>query len=258
MTTQFDKIYVISLTLNKSRQEFVKKQMNELGLDFEFIYGVDFYNIKYNFDNNPITWPLLFNGDGFNGGTFGCAVSHYSAVFQAYEFGYNNVLILEDDICFIKDKKLIEEYLNNIPNDADFITYDPRFYNKEYYYELLKVMIKDKNKKWILLENSNNGLIGGMMYGLMNRETMKLYLNAQHNNFTAADSIHGIFRYPNDNIKRYVANKCIITDHYNIKNNLNFNEISEFYVNIYKNIDKTLSKDSFNIPNDYSIFTRYN
>ena len=43
--TIFDKIYVISLIHNHDRQEFIKYQMNHIGLNFEFIYGIDFYNL---------------------------------------------------------------------------------------------------------------------------------------------------------------------------------------------------------------------
>ena len=46
MKTQFEKIYVLSLITNKDRQKFIKYQFNKLGLDFEFIYGVDYYNFS--------------------------------------------------------------------------------------------------------------------------------------------------------------------------------------------------------------------
>ena len=44
MKTQFEKIYVLSLITNKDRQNFIKYQFNKLGIDFEFIYGVNYYN----------------------------------------------------------------------------------------------------------------------------------------------------------------------------------------------------------------------
>lgn len=49
MITKFDKIYVITLVNNKERQEFISKQFNDLGINFEFMYSTDFKNIKYGY-----------------------------------------------------------------------------------------------------------------------------------------------------------------------------------------------------------------
>lgn len=131
MKTKFEKIYVISLITNKDRQEFIKYQMRKLDLDYEFIYTINYHKIKYDNNGNEIKYPVYFTEyDHLDDiATFGCALAHYQAILQAYEFGYNNVLVLEDDICFLKDKTIIENYLNNIPGDAEFITYNPRFIN---------------------------------------------------------------------------------------------------------------------------------
>ncbi len=128
MKTKFDKIYVISLITNHNRRKFITYQMNELGLDFEFIYGIDFKSLTYDGSNHKIKYPYTYDNNTSNtAGNYGAAIAHYGAIKQAYEFGYNNILVLEDDICFIKNKDLIFECLNNIPDDADFITYDVRF-----------------------------------------------------------------------------------------------------------------------------------
>lgn len=60
METQFEKIYVLSLITNKDRQKFIKYQFNKLGIDFEFIYGVDYYN----FSN--IQYPDVYKNTGVN------------------------------------------------------------------------------------------------------------------------------------------------------------------------------------------------
>ena len=262
MKTIFDKIYVISLTTNHSRQKFIKEQFNNLNIDFEFIYGTDFYNIRRDYKGSVINWPETFVGDNRISGSFGCSITHYQAVLQAYEFGYNNVLIIEDDICFIKNKQLIEYYLNNIPKDADFISWDPRFvYENEY--NIIFNQIKNTNNYWIELQDDINYLIGGMMYGLMNRDIMKLYLDNQRKMFNISDSVLGIWRFPKENIKRYIASKCLCTDQLNIQNKFNLNgviydnTVKLIYNNIYQKIDKTITIDSFFKPNEYLAFTRY-
>jgi len=257
MKTQFDKIYVISLITNKDKQEFISYQMNDLKLNFEFVYGIDFYNLTYDINNEKITYPCITDTHDFNNAKgFGSTITHYRAVLQAYEFGYDNVLIIEDDVCFIKDKNLIEEYLNNIPNDADFITYDPRFnfcFNSKTKMEdrtehnNLVNNLKQCKSKYFNIPNNYYNLCGAMMYGLMNRDTMKLYLDNQRKMFRFGDHINGFFINPTAN--RYVSRECLCTDQYNILCNFDINmHIS--LANLYNKINK-LNINNFYTPEEY-------
>ena len=134
MKIPFDKIYVLTLPSYKERQNFIINQFKKLELNFDFIYGTDFGNINTDSLGYKIHYPQLWEYETHcTGKDFSCTISHYNAVYNAYEFNYDNVLILEDDICFIKNKELLETVLNNIPNNADFVTYDPRFwYDKDF------------------------------------------------------------------------------------------------------------------------------
>ena len=252
MKTQFDKIYVISLITNHERQNFIRQQFNELGLDFEFIYGTDFYNLTNDSENNKITYPCTseFFKDARN---FGCVMSHYQGVLQAYELGYNNVLIFEDDICFIKNKNIIKNYLNNIPTDADFVTYDPRFLsiNDNDEQETFLKLIKECNTDYVFLPNTYEYLCGGLMYGLMNRYAMELYLYNQRTTLKMSDHVDGFFENPV--VKRYVCNKCLCTDQYNISRD--FDSQWQWYENIYNKISN-LNINDFYIPNEWNLFTR--
>ena len=253
MKTQFDKIYVITLISNKDRQEFIKYQMNELGLDFEFIYGTDFYNLTHDRYGNNINYPnLIFECPHLdNIKMYGCTLSHYQAILQSYEFGYNNVLIIEDDMCFNKDLNLVEYYLNNIPADIDFITYTARFINIEEINQFNKILRGNKkvNNKFINLENLN-GLCGTGMYGIVNRETMKLYLDNQRAKLSCADHINGIFKKP-------IINRCttlyaICTDQFNLQkqNNLNQNDY-EWGIFCYQQFNIIKSFNNFYTPQIY-------
>lgn len=257
MTTIFDKIYVLSLTTNKIRQKFIQYQMNELGLDFEFIYGTDFSNIKYDSRGREITYPRMFYEDDSKSTAkdFGCAISHYQAILQAYEFGYDSVLILEDDICLLKDKQTLQHYLLSILdiiNKSDFITFDPRFIISSQFYQFQN-QINSSNDNYVFLDNSYDALCGGMMYGIMNKETMKLYLEKQHNSFIMSDHIMGIFFDPV--VRRYVCKKCLCTDQLNINFNFNLNNDMQCYKNIYYDIEN-LNVDNFYIPNENHIMSR--
>ena len=259
MKTFFDKIYVLSLIQNKSRQEFIKEQFKDLDIDFEFIYGIDYFNLRKDYKGDIINWPKTYETcENNKSGSFGCTLAHYQAVLQAYEFNYNNVLIIEDDICFIKDKETIEYFLNNIPEDADFISYSPRFIfddlfnNFGFFSNIKNIIIKNKEQKWITL---NQNTIGGMMYGLMNRKIMNLYLKNQRNSLKISDQVNNIFINPHSKIKRYIPTYCLCTDQYNIKNSFN-KSIEKEYENIYIN-DNNYNINDFYIPKEYSLFTRY-
>ena len=249
MNTIFDKIYVVSLLPNnKDRQEFIKHQLDDLYIDFEFIYGIDYFNIKTDYKDNNIIFPKMHDYDLSNGKIFGSSIGHYHAVLQAYELGYNNVLILEDDVCFLKERTLIEYYLNNVPEDADFVSWDPRFINSDEH-KLILNMLKKSDQSYILLENNIDSLIGAMIYGIMNRDAMKIYIESQHKIFLPGDHVRGFFEYPT--VKRYISSKCICTDQHNIEKNFN---ADVYYECIYKEIDDKLTTDLFYKPKKYSSF----
>ena len=235
MKTPFEKIYVLSLITNKERQEFIKKQFADLGIEFEFIYGIDYVNIKFDQYMKEINWPICLQPSSPRAAIakdFGCAMTHYQGVLYAYEQGYNNVLIFEDDICFIKNHKLIEDSLNNIPFNADFVTWDPRssaIWDQPYYTNIINNSAQDQ---YFCEEALGRWIIGGMMYGIMNRKTMELYLNNQRNNgFMMSDHVKGIWNEPDINTKRYFSTKCLCTDFVNICTN--FNPQYHWYVNMY-------------------------
>lgn len=250
MNFNFDKIYVLSLVTNKLRQEFIKQQFEDLNIDFEFIYGIDYNNIVKNIKDESIKYPNVWPTHAITKpGDFGCTAAHYQAVLQAYEFGYNNVLIIEDDICFIKDKNLLYECLNNIPKDGEFITWDPRFI---YQYDNKHVTdeIISSNSLYIKLSDKYDGLIGGLMYAIMNKESMTLYLDNQRNKLSMSDHVLGFFRQPK--VKRYLCTKCLCVEQYALICDFN----CKFgHNNLYMNINK-FNKEQFYQPEKYLEFTR--
>lgn len=104
MKTTFDKIYCINFLPNKYRREFMQYQFNDLGLDVEFYDAIDYSKVLKNI--NISNFPV-----------FGCSESHYHCIKKSQLLGYEKILILEDDVCFLKDKKTVEYFLNELPND---------------------------------------------------------------------------------------------------------------------------------------------
>jgi len=214
----FDKVYVLSLPSFKSRYKFMEYQLNDLGIPFEFMWGVDLGNINKDSLDYEIKYPQAFEEEQIcTGKDFSCSLNHYSAVYQAYEFGLNSILILEDDVCFLKNKDFIERSLNNIPKDADFVTWDPRCVNEN---DIILLSNNLKKCKTLYIKNNRyNMLFGGMMYALMNRKTMKLYLDNQRKQFFLSDHVQGLFM--NVTVNKYISTKCLCTDHINMETNFN-------------------------------------
>ena len=140
-----------------------------------------------------------------------------------------------------------------MPKDADFITWDPRFIrlsNKKNETNIIRLELKNRLEPYYFkCSNSYEYLCGAMMYGIMNRESMKLYLDNQRKHLHMSDHVKDFFRKPS--IKRYVAKKCIIIDQYNYA--FNFSQEVQEYTNNYKAIDKSINVSMFNKPKEYLI-----
>ena len=265
MNIPFDKVYVVSLITNKNRQNHIKYQFNDLGIDFEFIYGTDFQNFTNDAYDEKIIFPNvdpdIEDKNRFKG-SYGCALTHYNAISFAYHLGYNNVLVIEDDACFIKDKNKIQQFFDNIPKDADFITWDIRYFpNVNNSIDILAYLFNKSSDQYYIKYNCSSiiNLFGGMMYAIMNRKSMKLYLDNQHKNFRSSDRINDFFTRSNK-ISKYIAKQCILTDHINLENNFNIkhttiNNNDWIYHNIYNDIT-SLNKEDFYIPNIFEKYSR--
>ena len=199
MKIGFDKVYCISYCRNIEKQKNVRKVMKYLGIDFEFIYGADFSNFKilkhkdFEFRNGPND----LKEEKFKYFTHFIAASydHYTAVIHAYESGANSVLIFEDDCKFINDIDYINYYLNNYPNDAEFIKFG--YHNWCYLKEKEDIINAIKNNIHYV-RNSTKDLsldfVGSQMYGLCNKTVMERYINAQENDFSCCDGQHFQFK----------------------------------------------------------------
>lgn len=163
MKHKFDKIYCINFLESKERREFQKKQFEYLGLDVEFFNAIDYGKIIkphiLKINRSELIEPRIF----------GCAMSHYSCIKQAQLLGYESVLILEDDVCFLKDVKLLEKYFNNLPKDWDYIKF-----------VVVGVEEGKFDKKWIDLKSNYNTNVCASAYAL-NKKAIDLYCNNVEN-----------------------------------------------------------------------------
>jgi len=252
MKTVFDKVYVITLITNKERQEFMSRQLKMLGLNFEFIYGCDYYNFKH------VTFPDVYKytKDAFLGGSpksFGCAIGHYQAILQSYHFGYKNVLIIEDDVCFNKDISMIADMFSNVPDDADLLDFDPRCWTKENQDKMVK-LINESDSNYVKIGNDIK-TCGTALYAIMNRDCMELYLDNQRNYLVQSDWVKGFWEEPI--INRYIPTKCVYIDQLNYQKFLIWKENNPvYYVDSLYLRDGKYTERNFFKPNVFHTCSR--
>ena len=111
---------------------------------------------------------------------YDCTHNHYSMVKQAYDQGYQYCLVLEDDILFIKDKKIWEKYLDNIPSDFDILQFGGFTADER----VVEDVLNHKNEYWV--KHPHVGIWTTSMYAL-SRKGMEYYLEFIDKFFWVAD-----------------------------------------------------------------------
>lgn len=215
---KIDKIYIISYTKNDISRQHIKEQLNYHGItDFEFIYT---YNVSENIINNPHNLSIQHLSVSF---------THYDIIKKSYELGLERILIFEDDVLFLQDKKLFNEVLNKgIESSADIYMYDysKRNTNIENVYAFIltsgymlnrngmKFMIDNyENDPFIIDEyfyydETNKYFIDNIYFNL-NKNSFTLYIQNRNTTLKYAD-IHLCHQGPN----YYVENDNINEDLY--------------------------------------------
>lgn len=109
----FDQIYLITYVRNKDKLEYQLSELERIGFN-------DPINIKYsvNYNDNVINnkYSQLSDREIY------VSLTHYQAIKEAYELGYNHILILEDDNCWLKDIYKIQSIIQTSYN-YDYVNY---------------------------------------------------------------------------------------------------------------------------------------
>ena len=107
-----DKYYVISWTKNFDKRKRLEKQFIDIGLEnYEYKYSV---NVKYLI--NPPEFMIDIH--------LYCTFTHYITIKEAYELGYESIIIMEDDLSFLKDIDEIKKQLDTYYNTGDIVLFD--------------------------------------------------------------------------------------------------------------------------------------
>ncbi len=92
------KVYVITLKRHVKRQELMRQRMAHLGVEFEFFYGVDGYQLSESeLARVDQAYCREHFGHELTHGEIGCALSHIKLYEKIQKEGIEQALILEDD-----------------------------------------------------------------------------------------------------------------------------------------------------------------
>lgn len=218
MNIPVDKIYCIQYLEAPERREYMIDQFKRLDIldKVEFYNAINFKkifpeNILNNLNKDICSFPIM-----------GCAISHYSVIKTAYALNYKSILVLEDDISFLKDENILQEYFNNIPNDWDYIKF---------------IVPIDKTIKYNLptakhfLNFRDLNIISAPCAGayMINRKAMKLYINYQESHPLKPADLIPYFYIGLKNLKlnSYTPNKTLMapTIYLNKENKIIFGDL---------------------------------
>ena len=100
-----DKIYIINCAVqDKERTKNLYNELHRIGVTDDLIYN--YYNISNSLVKIPLRSDLKYDKHFYD-----VTLGHYYCLKQAQEFGYEKILILENDVVFLKDVNLIEQIL---------------------------------------------------------------------------------------------------------------------------------------------------
>lgn len=112
----FDRIFCLSLADNMERRNDCMRDWERLGIfgsgifEWKITVNNPFYGYIWTNPNLPaMKWWLNLTG------ALNCTLGHYEIMMQSLAMGYERVLILEDDVRFLKDESKVAEILENMP-----------------------------------------------------------------------------------------------------------------------------------------------
>lgn len=175
----FDEAYCIYCNIHENRLEELMNEFKRLDINVNII------NVnKCSNSDNPV---------------FDCSLNHVKIIENAYNKGLEHILIMEDDIRFINDLNVLNEYIKNIPKDYDIILFD-YIYGYDFD-EISRFFNKDKTNYFINIDKDQR-VFSAACY-LLSRNGMKHIINSQKKNLREPDCYT---TYKNDTniLNRYV------------------------------------------------------
>ena len=121
----FDHVWCINYAPYSNRRVAVEKEFSRIGLlgsknfSWHFTTSSIFDNILYD-----VTVKQLKKNFCPTVGVMNSAFAHFQCLKTSLELGYDRVLVIEDDVRFLKSVGDIAEVINNLPADYEIVNFD--------------------------------------------------------------------------------------------------------------------------------------
>lgn len=209
LTLPFDHVCVITHCKSPQRQQLMKYQIHKIGAEdiTEFRYVDSMPNVFKSFSdeifhNNRCN---LEGNEYVNNNCLSCYLNHYWAIKTSYERGFNNVLILEDDVYFINNMNMIKQTFDNIPKDYKIIKFSQQLHTVNqstmHLFDYRDDGIQEFHKDFV------NFKIWGAAGYMLSRIGMKELIESYNKEIKPADTM---FYHFNDHNEIYVTKYQIL------------------------------------------------
>jgi len=107
-----DCIYVLNLDERSEKWHYTNSILAKYGITYNRFSGITGW--KFTDEEWAEIKKLYSNKCNLQKGKVGCILSHLSIIQDAYDRGFENIWILQDDIDILRDPKLIDEYVDQL------------------------------------------------------------------------------------------------------------------------------------------------
>lgn len=121
----FDAVFCLAHLQNTLRLRLIKSELERIGLlkskvfQFEYTFQSKYCDILYAvLARNGLCRKIL------RPKSLNATLGHYSCIKKSAALGYDRILIIEDDMRFLKDLDAIKTQLKDIPSNADVVLFD--------------------------------------------------------------------------------------------------------------------------------------
>lgn len=199
-----DKIYVLTQVDTPERWDFVIEQFKKLGVYDELYNKIEVVKgVKIPGLNERVIETIAMEGLGnpiynaemtYNVPFFNCTNEHYRILNQAIAENYENIMIVEDDACFIKNIEALKRALDTMPDGFDILHLEG-FISRTNEEEIVKRVTESLDKtvsegKWKPYEDFHTWASACIIYS---KNGMRRYVQDQREYVVGVDNRLGAF-----------------------------------------------------------------
>lgn len=175
-----DAAYVINLAERKERRGFMSWQLKQLCIDESSVTWHTSVLHPFNdvLINGFNAWSQKNHGFFTKPNELSCLYEHYTIIKKSWLQGMEKILVMEDDICFLRDNEKLTKMLDVLPESCDIAQGDG------YCIDSHLVGALDKSQAW----SRHDGIgVWNASFVILSRKGMKFYIDFIDQFFSAAD-----------------------------------------------------------------------